>query len=793
MGAVGQSMRLAGQPHGMILAPQIEYLPTDGTSLGRTCTINQGGPAVAASFARRRHADARFHLFNVDLGRLEADAIAVQLGDRLRPVFAHYGLDPTPAELRVAVAGAIDAHRQLRADAADFAADLIDEALAQGVRVALVVGREYVLNPGIYDSHVRRLLRDKRMAAIPSYVLDVALDPHYAHVYWRNPHAIVSVLDAVARRSLHERLRQPRLAELFRRIESGADLLPVVQVSTFTCGPDSVTVPFVAEIMKQRPFLLIQSDAILKELAHLENRVKTYVKQLELGLHGKLATGQAPPFEIRLLDGLHGGQPIDARRDVIYVPTLADNRPMTATLRGAGFVCIDNYGADYDLHTLVKEGRKATGDSVCAPLAAVYGDLLRAVADFERRRAAGDPLVAGRHRLVYFDNKGLGPCRQGQYVEVHKLLAFRDRVLAPAQDGSGCSALGGGESLRFLVGAESTGYDFGVDEWVMLRIYLGVVLQAVLHGIYFRGAECRDMDEFERFRADYEALRAALYRSLESFHGPGPAWRRVLRLAAGAGPLEVALKYLAYGLRAGAQRRLLREFARRWLGDDGAAEVRLEVAIGGEVYMRVAQAEEIFRVLLANLGFRRFRLAVSPIWAYAEYLLDEAIEVGRDTTRRAEAGKRMGLPGDWDASQRRERASRRRAEGWRFVLRRLLAAPLYRASRLAMPPSTDGLLDEARPILPTLRPIGELVTYVGEALQELRNGTQIVLNVAPQGCMVSSMGELLTPAIEGSEQHTGRGRIQHLFSAEGDLDEELLTLAVLKSLGTERCLAGAAA
>ena len=52
-------------------------------------------------------------------------------------------------------------------------------------------------------------------------------------------------------------------------------MLPVVQVSTFSCGPDSIITHYVAEIMKQRPFLLIQSDAVLKELAHLENRENT--------------------------------------------------------------------------------------------------------------------------------------------------------------------------------------------------------------------------------------------------------------------------------------------------------------------------------------------------------------------------------------------------------------------------------------------------------------------------------------------------------------------------------------
>jgi len=793
MGAVGQFRRLAGAPHGMILAPQIEFLPTGGASLGRTCTMNQGGVAVAVNYARQLHPEARMHLFNVDLSHLEPDALCMQLEERLQPVFDLYGLAPTPIELHAAVAGAIEAHQRLRHDAADFAADLIEQALDQGVRVALVVGREYVLNPGIYDSHVRRLLADKHMAAIPSYVLDVELDPNYAHLYWRNPHAIVTMLDAVARRRLHERVRHPRLAALFERVEGGADLLPVVQVSTFTCGPDSVTAPFVAEIMKQRPFLLIQSDAVIKELAHLENRVNTYVKQLELGLHGQLAGGQQPPFEVWLLDGLRSDHPLDPHNDVVYVPTLADNRGMTAVLRGAGFACIDNYAADYDLHALVKEGRKATGDAVCAPLAAVYGDLLRAMADFERRRSEGDPLVAGRRRLVYFDNKGLGPCRQGQYVEVHKLLAFRDRGSSAKRNDPDCGPLGGQALLQFAVGAEGVGYNFGVEEWVMARVYLSVALHAVVQALYFRGAECRDHAEFEHFVRDHEALRSALYRELESFHGPGPVWRSALRLAAGTGRLEVVLKFLAFGLRGSGLRRLLRGFAQRWKHLDAAMGHRLEVAIGGEVYMRVAQAEEIFRALLADLGFRRFRLVVSPIWAYAEYLLDEAAELSRDASRRAESAQRQGLRGDWEAVLRDARKARQRTESWRFVMRKLLAGPLYAAAGLQLPPSTRPLFEEARAILPTVRPIGELVTYIGETVTELRGGSDIVLNVAPQGCMVSSMGELLTPAIASLEDEPGRGRIQHLFSAEGDINEELLTLSVLKSLGPERYLIRAAA
>jgi hypothetical protein len=53
IGAVGQCSRLAGEPHGVIVLPQIAALPHGDQSLGLTCTTNQGGPAVAMNRAAR--------------------------------------------------------------------------------------------------------------------------------------------------------------------------------------------------------------------------------------------------------------------------------------------------------------------------------------------------------------------------------------------------------------------------------------------------------------------------------------------------------------------------------------------------------------------------------------------------------------------------------------------------------------------------------------------------------------------------------------------------------------------
>ena len=65
----------------------------------------------------------------------------------------------------------------------------------------------------------------------------------------------------------------------------------------------------------------------------------------------------------------------------------------------------------------------------------------------------------------------------------------------------------------------------------------------------------------------------------------------------------------------------------------------------------------------------------------------------------------------------------------------------------------------------------------GEAFAERRSGIDVLLNVGPTGCVIASMGEVLTPRILQAAGDRS-GRIQTLFSADGDVSRELLTLAV---------------
>ena len=789
MGAVGQFQRLASEPHGMILGPQIESLPTGGLSSGLTCTTNQGGVAVATSLALDENPDARFHLFHFRVDSLEAGPLSDQFLAGLEPVFDFYGIKPDARGLESIVAMALEAHQRLRREAADLAAELIEEALDEGHQIALVVGREYVLNPGIYDSHVRRLLRDRQMAVIPSYVLDVDLDPDYGHIYWRNPHFILTVLNGVARRSLYQRLRHRRLQGLFQRIEEGNadEMLAVVQVSTFSCGPDSIITHYVAEIMKQRPFLLIQSDAVLKELAHLENRVNTYVMQLQQGLHDKLGLDTRQPFEIRALDELVSKQPMNPETDVICLPTVGDNRPLTAVFRAAGYTCIENFGDEtYDLQALVKAGRRVAGQMVCTPLAALYSDLKNGADEFARRKLAGDPGFADKRRLILIDTQGSGPCRQGQYPGLHRLF-FKNATQPAATPDRSCSGVPGGALVEFMLVEEDEGYSSGLPDWMMLRFYQGVILKSALQDILFRvGAECRDYAEYQRFISDYRGLQDEIYRLLEAWKGPGRFSRKLIGFFGRHSLASIPVMYFAYRAHGLEFIRPLRRFAAKWRIRKTPPRDRLNIMISGEGYMRLSQAPEIFHILLAAIGFRRFNLKLSPVMSYMEVILQEALERSRTEIentrlRQARVGRNAVDAARLRLAQRRFRMIKLLTGIWR----NLLARPLYRASRLEMPPPISEMVDASRELIPTYRPVGELAPYVGEALVELRHGADVVLNVAPSGCMVSTMGEIMTPSIMHA-QGVESGRIQTLLSAEGDVDEEALTLAVLKAIGPLR-------
>ena len=848
IGAAGQFARLANSAHGFILVPQIDLLDTDKLSVGRTCTTNQGGVVVAKHYAESRFPDAKFLLFDLRLEVFSAQHIGMQLYHHLQSLFNNYGVNCSIDAVIEAVESAIAANAQLKREVSDLAAKYIEEAIENKANVTIVIAREYILNPGIYDSHIGRLLRDKGVYAIPSFVFEVELSQNFGDVYWRNSHKNLSMVDAISRKELHTIIKHQKLSEAIKKLEHRevSSLLSMVQVSTFRCGPDAVTNPQSMELTKHMPSLFIQSDAMIKELAHLENRINTHINQLEKGLYEELDNRGVT---VEILEEFNIRE-INPETDVLYLPTLADNRTLAAVMKASGVSTIYNFDdSSYDLEKIVKRGRSLAGDFVCLPLAAIVGDVLFALEDFIEKKRKGDPQVEGKSRLLFYNNQGTGPCRQGQFCEVNK-------VLLPKYFSSFTSRNKSDEnspiSLRQLLGHEERHFEIGSKPWVAVQGVHSVVVKDVLHGLFLKiGAQCKNKKEFDEFEADFLNLKEQILDILENKIIPSPFGSSFVEFCERRFPkLSGPAKFFAYGLyNNNGIRKLLRKFADKWNQHREARENKgkLRIHVDGEGYLRVAQLESIFRVIVDAVGFNHFELSYTPVWSYFEYILEWEILEAREEIKLASAvlsrysqttssqvrqesagyesaqflsgdgvlkhievdknEQTRSLPAIGSRSRNKlekcglghnpsEAESKlhiiRKKEGIIeelkenvHNLRKILAKPLYDAARLSFPHPMVDVLDTSLPILPTLKPYGELAPYIGECIMQLQEGVDLILNVAPEGCMVSAMGEMLTPQIFEKSQ-SQNGRIQYLFSLNGEIDQELLKLALLKTRGPER-------
>jgi activator of 2-hydroxyglutaryl-CoA dehydratase/predicted nucleotide-binding protein (sugar kinase/HSP70/actin superfamily) len=797
MGAAGQCIRLAGEHHGLIFLPQLDFLPTQGTSLGRTCTTNQGGIWAAVQFARQVHPRARFLVAPINLGERDPLALTRQIYRSLGQVFDRYGVRIDLPRFRVLWQEALEAQAALDGEKADLAAGYLERAAESETPVTIVCGREYVLNPGVYDNHISKMLKDKGILPVPSYAFDTPLDLRFAHIYWKTAHEVVTKAAAVAEKRLHETVGHPRLKTVLRRLEKErtSSLLSHAVVTTFHCGPDSVTVPLMQELSKTAPSLWIQSDGAMAELAHLENRISTHLKRMEaLGRDRQALTGCHLKIEALSEFNLDG---LDRATDVVYFPTMGDNRVMTSLVRAMGFAAIDNYTDDgYDLEQKGRLGRQYVGDAVCLPLAAVFGDMISCVEDFLARRGKDDPVFRGKNRIVLFMHGGDGPCRLGQYIQVFKLIFWRlfSGAEIPGPTKAGVSPA----QIRLLENISSSLTDKNdcsgsFEPWVGILGYQGLVVQGLCHSLLLQAAShCRTEGDFLALMADYRKLKEQLVARVAQAR-PGRAGRALVRWVSRYWPaLAGPAKYLGYGLFDNfGLRRYFRSFAGRWIFPHRDRRRQglqpFCIHLDGEVYMRTSQAEQILRLLISYLGYGAFEMTLPPTWCFMEAVLYTRLLAAQDRWadldhERRSAG-RIGQDRNLSAAQ--ESQGRIAADAERTIgqLRDLLARPLYKAAGVAMPHGMREVYAAAVPIIPTGKPYGELVPFVGEAVLRCREGVDLILNVAPEGCMVSGMGDMLIPSILAQGQNGHRTAIVSLCSRDGEVREEELRMALLKAMG----------
>ena len=368
-------------------------------------------------------------------------------------------------------------------------------------------------------------------------------------------------------------------------------------------------------------------------------------------------------------------------------------------------------------------------------------------------------------------------------MEAHKL--FLNRTETVANNGVEDEK----QLVQFLVGLESEGFNTGFPGWVFIRGVQAAILQGVWHQLLAEGsAHCGTEADYRDFYKAYLALKKESIARIESQSPPGKFGVRMSKSVRSIPGIFHLVAYFGWGLHRDHLSGLLLEFRNKHCSTP-LANPLIRIHIEGEAYMRTAQFEALHQGLLEILGPGRFHLTYTPMWAYLEYKLASTLMRSREGI--SESRRELKRGGSPSFLANRRRFLRKKQKRWagakaaQLILRRVLAAPLYRAAGITMPEPMPKVLHVAKTIIPTQRPGGELVPYVGEAALKLAKGYDLVLNIAPEGCMVSSMGEVITPAIYKAFPGY-KGKIQPLFSQQGDVDLDKLEQALLQVLGPER-------
>lgn len=785
VGATWQLIRLSDQDHKYILIPQIEFLDTSDASLWRTCTVNQWGILSAMLYWKNHNPDANFFVFDIKMDKFQWEYIAAQIFERFLKILNSYWINTDIKDFKKAVDLAIESHNKIKIEFENALIPLLENAINKWIDIIIIAWREYVLNPWVYDSHAWKLFNEKGVLVIPSYVLNIELSNDFNYVYWRNPHYILSLVNWVKNRELYKIIKNTELKTLFKKIENKEtkSSLWISLVSTFKCWPDTVNLPFIQEVTKKVPFLTIQSDAAINELAHLENRVNTYMKQLTDDINKNSV--EIEDFKISYLDS-YSSNLLNKETDVIYFPTLNDNRYIVAVMRASWYTCIDNYDDEtYNLEKIIRNWRKYVWDSVCAPLSWVFSDSIDAVKDFIKRKK--DWELKWKKRIFIFDNAWDWPCRQWQYYMVHKLYMHKE--LPNIFNNSNNSFWIENNIVKFLVGEEKYWYSVGIDEWWMVQAFQAFVVQWVMHSVYMKyWTNCETKEEFNKFLIDYKELKNKLFDLFEK-SAPSDIKLKLTKYSKFFW-IENLIKYFSYWLYNNNWiRKELVKFRKKWEWNKNNNK-KIKVYVDWEAYMRVAQIDMIYEVVVNSLWLRKFEIWYSPLWTYFEYLLESKILVINEENQVYKQFIENFSKNDDNLIKKYKHNKKliKQINKLSFILRTVFINPLYKSAWIDIPEKMDYIFKKSKRIIPTSKPDWELIMYVWEVISKLENWTDLFLNISPEWCMVSTMWEILSPIIlkETEKNRKTNSRIETLLSQYWEIDEEKIKLALLKIMWPEK-------
>ncbi len=267
-----------------------------------------------------------------------------------------------------------------------YGSKLLEELKEKNKKGIICLGRPYnlydkIINLGLTD----RLKNNDDIIVFPyEYFIDPEdNDSGIDHMYWNYGEKILSV------------------AKKIRNIEN---MYPVY-FTNFSCGPDSFILSRFEEIMKGKPYLIIELDEHGSETGYL-TRVEAFLDVITEKEKTKSKT---------LMSGKKFSKSWNKKEKKIWFPPMFEIAPrfFAAAFRGYGF---DAEALPVENNEAFELGKQNTRGSECLPACTTIGGFLQKMRDINA--------IPANHAL--FMPTAEGPCRFGQYSTLHKSILMRN-------------------------------------------------------------------------------------------------------------------------------------------------------------------------------------------------------------------------------------------------------------------------------------------------------------------------------------------------------------------------------
>ena len=374
-----------------IFAPHLKNTPANEDTTGTAvCPYVQGSGACSRAALMMNHMDAsRLLTPLVDMRMRERDVVRTLSDGLAKP------LHRSAREIRNAWRAGLEAQSTFEQRCQEEGAKMLEEAAAKNEKMILLVGRPYNnFDPGA-NLGLPQKIADLGRTVLPMEFVKPELwrlGLRYRNAFWSYGQKILAALETAA----------------------DSELLDVIYLTNFSCGPDSFLLSFAEEIMGRRPLLVLELDEHGADAGYM-TRIEAYFDVLRR---------PRPPRGERSREHV---EPADLRDRTIWIPPMHEfgTRLFAAAFRSQGYDARELPNEDKESFEI---GRSLTRGSECLPCALTIGTFLKTM----RKLPKG-----GKH--AFFMPSSKGPCRFGQYTVLHRQILDREgfedvAILAPASN-----------------------------------------------------------------------------------------------------------------------------------------------------------------------------------------------------------------------------------------------------------------------------------------------------------------------------------------------------------------------